>query len=246
VNDAYTLAELFFYLGGFLLWGIAYGILVVRIPRHRFVEIPAIAVCGNVTWEFLWGFVWKVEMLGDTLQWFYRLGCVLDIFNLLHLLQYGAKQMTLPVLRRCFRPLVAAALACWLAFYWTFRAEGYDLPLGSNSAYAVNVVMSIVYILLALRVRDASLLSPDIGWLKGVGTGMVTVFVFLAYPENRFVQALGVITGVLDAAYMAVLYLRRRGLLAPPPALAIDVEAPAMLVTPAFGAPIAAASVRAD
>jgi len=246
MNEAYTPAELFFYLGGFLLWGIAYGILVVRIPRQRFVEIPAIAVCGNVTWEFLWGFVWKVEMLDDTLQWFYRLGCVLDVFILVHLLQYGAKQMTLPVLRRWFRPLVVGALACWLSFYWTFRAQGYDLPLGSNSAYAVNVVMSVVYILLALRMRDASLLSPDIGWLKGVGTGMVTVFVFLAYPENRFVQALGVITGALDAAYMAVLYLRRRGLLAPPAALAIDVDPPGAFPAAAFGAPIAAASARAD
>lgn len=217
--DAYSPLELFFYLGGFLLWGAAYGSLLVRIHRHRFVEIPAFAVCGNVSWEFLWGFVWQVEMLGSTLQWFYRLGCLLDLGILTFTFLYGARQVTLPVLQRYFRPALVAALAGWTAFYWTFRGQGYDLPLGSNSAYIVNIVMSMLYIGLVLRTADAALFGATIGWLKGIGTGMVTVFVFLAYPENRFVQTLGVITALLDACYLALLHLRQRGLLAPPAAL---------------------------
>lgn len=217
--EAYTPLELLFYLGGFLLWGAAYGSLLVRIHRHRFVEIPAFAVCGNVTWEFLWGFVWQVEMLGSTLQWFYRLGCLLDVGILASTFLYGAQQVSLPVLRRFFRPALVAALAGWAAFYWTFRGQGYDLPLGSNSAYIVNIVMSTLYIGLVLRTADAALFGAAIGWLKGIGTGMVTVFVFLAYPENRFVQTLGVITALLDATYLAVLHLRQRGRLAPPAAL---------------------------
>ena len=223
-SDAYTLWQMFWYLGGFLLWGVAYAILVVRIPRHRFVEIPFLAVCGNVTWEFLWGFVWHVEMLGETLQWFYRLGCLLDVFILACVFRYGAKQVSLPVLKRSFAPLVVASLLGWTAFYWTFKEQGYDLPLGSNSAYLVNVVMSILYIHLVLRVRDTESFSADIGWLKGAGTGMVTVFVFLAYPENRFVQTLGVATALLDGAYLVLLALRKRGRLAPPAALAIDTD----------------------
>lgn len=224
MSDAYTPLELFFYLGGFLLWGAAYGSLLVRVHRHRFVEIPALAVCGNVTWEFLWGFVWQVEMLGSTLQWFYRLGCLLDVGILTFTFLYGAKQVTLPVLRRFFRPALLAGLAGWTAFYWTFRGQGYDLPLGSNSAYVVNIVMSTLYIGLVLRTPDASLFGATIGWLKGLGTGMVTVFVFLAYPENRFVQTLGVITALLDVTYLAVLHLRQRGRLAPPAAFAALVS----------------------
>jgi hypothetical protein len=74
-------------------------------------------------------------------------------------------------------------------------------------------------------VRDVSAFSADIGWQKGLGTGFVTVFVFLVYPENTFVQVLGVATGVLDAGYLYVLRLRRRGRLAPPAALALDLGA---------------------
>jgi hypothetical protein len=225
-SDHYTHLQMLFYLGGFLLWGVAYALLVFRIPRQRFVEIPFFAVCGNVTWEFLWGFCWHVEMMGETLQWFYRLGCVLDFFILACVFRYGAKQVSLPVLKRSFAPMVVASLAGWTAFYWTFRGQGYDLPLGSNSAYAVNVVMSILYINLVLRVRDPEPFSADIGWLKGVGTGMVTVFVYLKYPDNTFVQALGVITALLDGAYLVLLALRKRGYLAPPEALALDIGPP--------------------
>lgn len=221
-EDAYTASELFFYLGGFLLWGVMYALLVVRMPRVRYVEIPFLAVCGNVTWEFLWGFVWKVEMLGSTLQWFYRLGCLLDVFILACVFRYGAKQIALPALRRVFPVLVVASLAGWLVFYWTFRAQGYDLPLGSNSAYIVNVVMSVLYILLILRLKDVAYFSMDIGLLKGLGTGMVTVFVFLKYPDNTFVQMLGVVTGLLDAVYLGVLWQRQSGRLAPPESIALS------------------------
>ena len=200
-------------------------------------------MCGNVTWEFLWGFVWTVEMMGDTLQWFYRLGCVLDLGILAFLFRYGAQQVSLPALRRLFHPVLLASLAGWSAFYWTFRGQGYDLPLGSNSAYVVNVVMSVLYIGLVLRMRDVSAFSPGIGWLKGIGTGMVTVFVFLHYPDNRFVQTLGVLTALLDLTYMVVLRLRQLGRLAPPLALALDGDA---FSGAAGGAFSGAASARAD
>jgi hypothetical protein len=239
-GDVYTPFEMFWYLGGFLLWGVAYALLVPRMPRDRWVEIPFFAVCGNVTWEFLWGFVWHVEMMGATLQWFYRLGCVLDLFILACIFKYGAKQVSLPVLKRWFAPMVVASLCGWIVFYWTFREMGYDLPLGSNSAYLINVVMSILYIQMALRVREVTPFAMDIGWLKGLGTGMVTVFVFLQYPENTFVKALGILTAILDAGYMALLALRRRGYLAPPEAFAIDVGEPRR--GGLFGRPVSAPS----
>ena len=59
-----------------------------------------------------------------------------------------------------------------------------------------------------MRVAIAALVD-DGSWRelrRGFGTGMVTVFVFLAYPDNLFVQVISVIVGVLDVIYMVLLY----------------------------------------
>jgi hypothetical protein len=41
---------------------------------------------------------------------------------------------------------------------------------------------------------------------------MVTVFVFMTYPDNTFVQALGVMSAMIDATYIVVLTRRLRRL----------------------------------
>ena len=136
-TDLYTVPQLVFYLGGFALWGLAYGFVVWAAIRRQFVEVPAIAVCGNVTWEFLWGFVWTQDM-GRLLQFMYMAGCLLDIGILFYLFRYGHKQLTSPAVEKIFRPALVAALLGFAAFWYFFKTTGYDLPLGSNSAYLIN------------------------------------------------------------------------------------------------------------
>jgi hypothetical protein len=217
-TDVYSSVELFFYLGGFLLWGIGYVLVIRRILKSRFVEVPVFAVCGNITWEFLWGFYFESDM-GLLLVWFYRLGALLDVGILVSVFLYGRKQLISEAVKEHYVPMVVGALAMWTALYLGFQRQGYDLPLGSNSAYLVNLVMSILYIMLALNLKDPHLLSIPIGWLKGLGTGMVTVFVFLAYPENIFVQVISVIVGILDIIYMVLLYRRQARVAAQPGAV---------------------------
>ena len=204
-TDVYTSLQLFFYLGGFLLWGIGYVLVIRRIIKSKFVEVPVFAVCGNITWEFLWGFYFETDM-GLLLVWFYRLGALLDVGILVSVFLYGRKQLISEAVSKHFYPMVVGALIIWTCMYLAFEKQGYDLPLGSNSAYIVNLAMSILYILLALNLSNPHLLSIPIGWLKGLGTGMVTVFVFLAYPDNLFVQVISVVVGVLDVIYMVLLY----------------------------------------
>ena len=44
---------------------------------------------------------------------------------------------------------------------------------------------------------------------KGIGTGMVTVFVFMRYPDHSFVQMLAIMVAVLDLTYTIGLIIRR-------------------------------------
>lgn len=209
-TSLYSPWALFWYVGGFLAWTPAYVVVIWRAQRRRELEIPVIAATANVTWEFIWGFVFDVDM-GWGLQWVYRGAFFIDVFILVAVVRYGWKQATTtPFLRPVWPALVAAMIAGWAAFYLALEAEGYDLPLGSNSAYIDNVVMSALYLWFGLG-RPLASLSIPVAWSKGIGTGMVTVFVFIQYPDNVFVHTLGIIVAVLDAAYLTVLYLRRAG-----------------------------------
>jgi hypothetical protein len=61
-------------------------------------------------------------------------------------------------------------------------------------------------------VLAAGSMSMVVAWSKGLGTGFVTVFVFLQYPDHSFVKVLAVLVAIIDAAYLALMYARRRGL----------------------------------
>jgi len=205
----YSRWEIFLYVGGFLAWTPAYVAIIVRGVRRRQLEMPVVAAVGNLTWEFLWGFFFHVNM-GWGLQVIYMGAFVLDLGIFVVVVKYGAQQIQTLEIRRYFPILLVALIGGWLAFYAALRHQGYDLPLGSNSAYLDNVEMSALYLWAGLTLADPTRLSPVVAWSKFLGTAMVTVFVFLAYPANAFVHTLAGIVTFLDIAYVAILHRRLR------------------------------------
>jgi hypothetical protein len=71
-------------------------------------------------------------------------------------------------------------------------------------------VESAIYLWVGIAVLDPRSQSVTVAWSKGLGTGMVSVFVFLKYPGNDFIQVLAVLVGLLDLIYMVVLVNRHR------------------------------------
>lgn len=207
-TSAYSWPQIALYVGGFLAWTPAYVVIVWRAVRRHELEEPVIAALGNVTWEFFWGFFVRVDM-GWGLQLIYQGACILDCLILVAVFACGFKQMTTAAISpRLWPALVVAMIAAWLVFYASFHHQGYDLPLGSNSAYLDNMVVSGLYLWFGLT-RGHDRLSIPVAWSKFVGTGMVTVFVFLRYGHNDFVRSIAVLVGVLDVSYLVLLYARR-------------------------------------
>jgi hypothetical protein len=207
--QTYSHWETFWYVGGFVVWAPAYIAIVIIAVRKRRLEIPVIAVTANVTWEFLWGFVFGQNM-GPGLQWVYRGACILDLLILLAVFRLGHTQSLAPIYTRYFNLVVVALLAGWIAFYWSLHSSHFDLPLGSMSAYLDNILMSGLYIWFVMTRSDPRDLSFTVAWSKGLGTGMVSVFVFMEYPDNAFIKTLAVMVGMLDFVYLVSLAVRLR------------------------------------
>lgn len=214
----YSGAEVAWYIGGFLAWTPAYVMILWIGVKHRRLEIPILAATGNIAWELLWGFFFRVDM-GYGLQNIYRGAFIIDVGILYLVFKHGRDQIQAPLGRRWYPAVIVALLAAWgwvvVAMHHTTNV---DLPLGSTSAYLVNLLESGIYLWAGLSVIDPRSMSLVVAWSKGLGTGMVTVFVFLRYPDHSFVKTLAVLVAIIDVAYLALLYARRRGRLPVPPA----------------------------
>ena len=63
------------------------------------------------------------------------------------------------------------------------------------------------------QVKDTENFSMALAWSKMLGTALISVSMFYFYPENHFVQLLGVSCFVIDSTYIYVLYKRHGKLL---------------------------------
>lgn len=199
----YTHPQLIWNGVGCLFWVITYAVLVKEIITKQFVEMPFFIALGNVSWEFVWSFFYHPNT-GKLFALSYQAAFVLDVFIVASILKYGHKQINIPELKKHFVPLVIGLLIMWLPLNYFFVAQGFDTAIGANSGYILNIIISLLYPLLLLRTK-ASYFSATVAWCKFIGTGCITVSMFLMYPHNYFVMVLGASCFILDLLYSILL-----------------------------------------
>ena len=183
-------------------WVWVYIVVIIDIVKYKFVGIPALAICANIAWEFLWSFKFYTNM-GALFEWGYRAWFVLDVFILYSLLRYGKKQFTDQSLQKNFSLIIFFAFFCWLAAIYALTSQYYD-PIGAVSAYLVNTNMSAIYIAFILKFPYEKSLSISTAWHKMLGTALTSVFCFWAFPDQYFMLTLTVITFILDITYIYI------------------------------------------
>jgi len=208
-TEKYSIAE-FLLLGvGGTFWVILYVTILISIRKKRFVEIPAICMVANASWDALWAFCFRND-LGELFIWGYRSWIILDIFVIWALFRIGPGQTKDPVLRQWYRPLLVSATVIWLLLTYFFTAQGYETPTGMTWGYLVVLLMAALYLVNFLREGDHRKFSYLVAWSKLIGNGFGSGFCFLAYPDVHFLLSLCVITFVLDVAYIVLYHWRKK------------------------------------
>ncbi|MBM9578836.1 hypothetical protein JWG45_16955 [Leptospira sp. 201903070] len=200
--------ENFFLFVGVIFWAYVYYALIADSNRKQFIEMPVFIACGNIVWEFLWGFVIQEDM-GIVLNWGYKIAFILDIFIFINVIRFGQKQFRIPISILEYRVLLFVLLISWGALIYTYYINRYDLFTGSNSAYILNLFISAIYPVLFLSMDDSKLFSYPIAWCKFLGTVFFTVFLFLYFPNEYFVLCLGILVFIADAYYVYIFSKRR-------------------------------------
>jgi hypothetical protein len=199
-TDYYTPLQLALFGGGAVLWVVNYIFIVRNVIKNKFVEMPASVLCANFTWEFLWAWIFTQNM-GFAIGLGYKLWFCLDVFIVWGFYNYGYKQVSKMVVPY-YKLMFTFALVAWLVTLYFFIGQGLDNPVGANSAYIINILISSLYIFMFLRLEDKSVLSFTTAWTKWAGTGLISIMCLLRWPENRWLMAMCIACFLMDMFYM--------------------------------------------
>jgi hypothetical protein len=206
----YTTPELLLFGVGCYMWVVVYIIYIREIRRGGAIGMPVFAACSNFAWEIVWGVIPPSTDMGPLLVWAYRAWFLLDLYIIAGVYRYGAAQIATPAIARHFKPLVAATVAGMTVLYFFFKSGGYDTPIGATSAYIAQMFISVLYLILLLRHQKLVWQSLSVSWLRMIGTGLNTVFLFLHYPQLSFLLSLGVLSFIIDNVYLYVFITGRK------------------------------------
>lgn len=195
---------------GWVFWITFYGLIIKSIVKDKYVEMPWICVLANISWEFIWGFIFYEQInLGELFIWSYRAWFLLDIFILWGMFKYGKKQIDVPAIKNNFVTISIGLTLMWAALFYTFIDSGFDHKWGSQSAYILNVIISILLLNLFLKQWEFKRFSKLMAWCKCLGTLSYTIVYFNFDPPNSFIHTIGVVVFILDLIYLYLIYTKQ-------------------------------------
>jgi hypothetical protein len=196
---------------GDLLWLLAY-ILTIRVGfKDKAFGIPMLAICFNFSWEFIYV---VLEPSQNSLKYYLDLSWLLaDSIIVYQLARYGKKLQPVPQMRKHFYAALVVTMAfCFLgqlAYHRQFL--GVD-PYGYQSAYNINLMMSILFIFLFFDRQDLRGLSYGAAWAKMLGTGVLSLgtFIYLIHKGDAgrqpYMEFLFASIFVCDVFYIYLLH----------------------------------------
>jgi hypothetical protein len=167
-----------------VLWMLAY-IFAIRAGFHDHTYgVPLVAVCLNFSWEFVFSLIVRPKSklrMGLTLLWL-----AIDCVILYQLLRYGRADQ-IPQLQPYFIPIVIGTLILAMIGHITFHRT-YKDPGGQEDAFAINLIMSILFVFLFFSRPDMRGLSYATAWLKMIGTGILSAgnFWLMRKEEKKY------------------------------------------------------------
>ena len=187
-------------VGSGVLWTLAYLLIIRQGFLDRTYGIPAAALCANLSWEFLFSFVYPHDLPQRAVNvvWF-----SFDLVILFQLLLYGSREFAgLP--KRGFYSGLALALATAFCTILAVTLEFDDFD-GAYSAFGQNLMMSILFITMLYARGSLRGQSVSIAALKMGGTALASFAFYFFNPQydgSVLLPFLFVATLIFDGVYV--------------------------------------------
>lgn len=183
-------------------WTVVYLDLINRGFRDRTYGMPLFALAFNIAWEFIFGFLvgggFSIQRIVN-ITWF-----VLDAIIVVTYFRYGRREYPATV-QRWFMPWSVTAFVVAFVVIFATNLEFPDFWGARYSAFAQNLLMSVLFIAMLFGRNGVRGQSMTIAIFKWLGTLAPTIQVY-AQTGSNLILALGVAVFVYDVIYIAMLY----------------------------------------
>jgi hypothetical protein len=191
-----------------ICWIIAYALIIRRGFLDRSYGMPIVAVCVNISWEFIFTFLIPHERPQSYINAGWLL---LDLFIFGQLLIFWRGDFQ-KLDRVVFYPFTVSALVASFGLIYTMAIE-FD-SCGAYSAFGQNFLMSILFMIMLFQRHSLIGQSVYIALVKLAGTGLASLSAWLFVPlaqQSAVLQYLFVAILFFDASYVvAVCYVGRK------------------------------------
>jgi hypothetical protein len=196
----YSNTELILFGIGAFFWIICYIFVIRGIIKYKFVGISASVVGANIAWEFLWAFIYRQDM-GQVIQIGYYGWFALDVFIVFSMFRYGYKQV-LPQNQKYFKLFFGYSIFAWLLLLFYFIKDGYDNPIGANSAYAIQLLISASCLGMMLRSPLEKGISYIAAWSRMLGSFFCGLMCVIHWPQNHWILLMLILYMIIDIFYL--------------------------------------------
>jgi hypothetical protein len=199
-------------VGSGVLWTLTYLLIIRQGFLDRTYGMPLAALCANISWEFIFAFVYPHDLPQRAVNvvWF-----SFDVVILVQLVLYGTREFAnLP--RRLFYAGFALALATAFGGVLTITLQFDDFD-GAYSAFGQNLMMSVLFVTMLYSRGSLRGQSVSIAALKMGGTALASIafyFFNTEYDGSVLLPFLFVAILVFDGTYVvstAAFARRERG-----------------------------------
>ncbi len=183
-------------------WTIVYIDIINRGFKDKTYGMPLFALAFNLTWEFIFGFLvgngFSLQKVVNSV-WF-----ILDAVIVYTYFKYGRKEFPKTVEKFFIPWSVIAFIVGFITLYFThLEFEGF---WGARySAFAQNLMMSVLFIGMLVRRNNVDGQSMYIAIFKWLGTLAPTIQMYLQ-TGSMLILILGIGIFLYDVIYIGMLY----------------------------------------
>ncbi len=191
-----------------VFWSITYLLIIKRGFQDKACGMPMAALCLNISWEFLFSFVFLPDPVQRTINiaWF-----VLDLAIVAQFLVYERARRPANLSAKFFYASFASILATAFLTVLLVTREFTNWE-GYYTAFGQNLLMSILFVRMLLDRKDLAAQSLYIGAAKMLGTLCASLIVFRAIPNSTLTVFFGWAILWFDLAYIALYVQKSRRL----------------------------------